>query len=150
MACHARSTPPVPATTTSSDRTAWPVRVVLGLVILVALAGFVKVGYVLAVRFVLHGPVTPATLHDAVQRESGSAGGILVDKSRCQSTNAARTWSCVVADRAGSGGVEYRVRVRSDSSCFDGRITANFGEGGTEPQISGCVYRARWKLVDLL
>lgn len=125
-------------------------RILLGLVSLVVVAGVLTVGYALAARFVVHGPVTPAGLHDAVARESGSASSILGGSPSCRRLRASRTWSCVVFDASGSGAVEYRVRVRPASSCFDGRITGNFGEGGTQSRIGGCVYRARWKLLDLL
>ena len=53
-------------------------------------------------------------------------------------------------DSSGSGGVDYEVRVRDGSSCFDGRLTAARGEGGMPGRISGCVYRWQWNVFDLL
>jgi NDP-sugar pyrophosphorylase family protein len=99
---------------------------------------------------VLHGPVTAGSLHDAVERQSGSAGNLFGTTDRCRRLDAARTWRCSVYDSAGSGGVDYRVRARSGSSCFDGRITADYGEGGLPKRISGCVYRWQWSAFDLL
>jgi hypothetical protein len=43
-----------------------------------------------------------------------------------------------------------RVRVRNGSSCFDGRLTADYGEGGMPRRIRGCVYRWQWSVFDLL
>jgi hypothetical protein len=54
-----------------------------------------------------------------------------------------------VDDSAGSGGVEYRVRVRSGTSCFEGRATAGSGEAMPK-RIDGCVHRWQWTLLDLL
>jgi hypothetical protein len=55
-----------------------------------------------------------------------------------------------VYDSAGSGGVDYRVRVCTGSSCFDGRITASYGEGGLPQRISGCVFPWHRSAFDLL
>jgi hypothetical protein len=106
--------------------------------------------YAIAARFVLSGPVTPASLYIAVDRESGSAGGLLGDRDRCRRVDSLRTWTCSVSDSAGSGGVDYRVKVRSGGSCFDGQLTADYGEGGMPHRISGCVHRWQWSLLGAL
>ena len=119
-------------------------------ILLPIVAAFLFAAYALTARFALHGSVRPGSLHEAVERESGSAGTILGGSDRCHRLHARRAWTCSVADSAGSGGVDYRVRVRSGSSCFDGRMTAGYGEGTMPKRIDGCVYRWQWTLLDLL
>jgi hypothetical protein len=44
-----------------------------------------------------------------------------------------------------------RLRGRVGTQfCFDGRLTADYGEGGMPGRISGCVYRWQWNVFDLL
>ena len=125
-------------------------RWVVAAIVLPLCAASLFAAYALAARFVLHGPVTAASLHEAVERESGSAGSLVGGADHCRRLRTARTWKCSVHDSAGSGGVDYRVRVRSGSSCFDGLLTTEYGEGGMPKRISGCVYRWQWTLLDLL
>jgi len=109
------------------------------------------VAWALLARVVIHGPVDGRSLFAAVEDESGSAGALFGDiGSRCERTKRARTWTCTVADSAGSGGVRYVVRVRRDSSCWDGRAGRQSIEGPLPRRISGCVYRWQWSLLDLL
>jgi hypothetical protein len=99
--------------------------------------------YALAARFALHGPVTPTSLYASVAARAGSAGG---DAGRCRRAGAA--WSCLVSDREGSGGGEYRVRVRAGSSCFDGRLTRDASEDGDMPRrVQGCIHLWQWRLL---
>ena len=127
------------------------VRKLLPVVLLLAIGVSAFVAYALAARFVLHGPVTSESLYVAVDRDSGSAGGLLGQRGRCHTTRKPRTWTCSVYDSAGSGGVDYRVNVSADSSCFRGQLTADHGEPGMPRRISGCVRRWQWTLLgDLL
>jgi hypothetical protein len=109
---------------------------IVALVILMGVLGVVA--YELGTRFVLHGRVTTASLHTAVARESGSADLALGVRDGCRREDAPRTYTCFVGDRSGSAGVNYRVRLRPGSSCFDARTP----RGHRMPaRISGCVYR---------
>jgi hypothetical protein len=126
------------------------VRRLVLLILIPVVTALLLATYALAARFVLHGPVTANSLHEAVERQSGSAGNIFRMPERCRRRRADGTWKCSVSDSSGSGGVDYKVRVRNGSSCFDGRLTADYGEGGVPKRISGCVYRWQWNVFDLL
>jgi hypothetical protein len=105
--------------------------------------------YALLARFVLHGPVTPDSLAEALTRESDSAGSTLADPGRCRQTSAA-VWSCSVVDQQGSGGARYEVRVDADGSCWRATLADDYSEDGMPKSVDGCVYRWQWALTDLL
>jgi hypothetical protein len=109
---------------------------ILALVILLGVLG--AVAYGLAARYVLHGRVTTASLHTAVARESGSADLRLGVRDGCRREDAPRTYTCFVGDRSGRAGVNYRVKLRAGSSCFEARTR----RGHRMPaRITGCVRR---------
>jgi hypothetical protein len=105
--------------------------------------------YALLARFVLHGPVSPDSLAEAVTRESDSAGSSLDDPGRCRQASAA-IWSCSVLDEQGSGGATYKVTVNADGSCWEATLDQDSSEGGMPGSLDGCVYRWQWALTDLL
>lgn len=105
--------------------------------------------FAILARFVIHGPVSGSALVDAVERESDSAGQVLDDDGRCRELRNL-IWRCSVTDQEGSGGATYRVRLRSDSSCWDARLAADGPEGGMSETLTGCVYLWQWSLLDAL
>jgi hypothetical protein len=109
----------------------------------------VFVCFALLARFVVHGEVTPRSLHDALTAEAPSAGEILGEKGTCKRTRP-RVWTCAITDSAGSGGAEYRVTVRRNSSCWDARLRIDGSEGGMPKKVSGCVHLWQWSLFDLV
>jgi hypothetical protein len=119
--------------------------------LLTLLAALAVGGYALLARFVLHGPVTGHSLFQSVEHASGSAGRVLGGAGgRCRRrTKTATRWSCSVADREGSGGATYRVRVERGTSCWHGALASDYSEGGMPKAIHGCVYRWQWSLLDL-
>jgi hypothetical protein len=123
------------------------VLVLLGWGLCLALVAFGA--YALLARFVLHGPVTPDSLAEALTRESDSAGSTLGDPGRCRQT-AATTWNCSVVDRQGSGGARYTVTVDADRSCWQATLDEDHSEGGMPGIVNGCVHRWQWALTDLL
>jgi hypothetical protein len=112
-------------------------------VVIAMLAGAVLfVAYALLARFVLHGPVTGRSLGVSVAHVSGSAP---FGPPVCERASSAQ-WSCSVFQ--GSGNADYRVRVRSGSSCWHGRLVGDAASAsGIPDQISGCVFRWQWRLL---
>jgi hypothetical protein len=85
---------------------------------------------------VLHGKVTARSLYVAVENEAGVDALERDEHGRCRHSGQPRVWECVFATAGGSSGVTYTVRVRPDSSCWDGRG----GGTGFPGRISGCVH----------
>jgi hypothetical protein len=112
----------------------WFVRAGLGCIGVIAVLAV----YDMLTTHVLHGPVNGRSLYVAVRDESGGVNPITVDEHRrCHPTRPPRVWTCSVDVPTGSaGGVDYRVRIRDGSSCWDG-----VGGGtGLPHRISGCVH----------
>lgn len=114
-------------------------------------AGLLLASCALLARFVLHGPVNGRSLQRAVVLESGSADDSLGDTgARCRPLRLRGEWACLVGDSEGSGSVAYRIVVRPDSSCWDGRATRDDSEGPMPQTIRGCVHLWQWTLFDLV
>ena len=118
---------------------------ILRLLLLVVLVGVT--GLLLA-RFVVRGPVDERSLAQAIVRETGSADRLLGATQPCRRTGRTGIFRCVASD--GSGGADYRVRIRTGSSCFDGRRLRDDSEERMPRRVSGCVYLWQWSLVDLI
>ena len=113
-------------------------------------AGLLLASVALIARFVLHGPVNGRSLHQAVVRESDSAEILFDSEGKCRPLESRGTWRCVVSDDQGSGSVAYRVVVSPDSSCWEGRLTSDGGEGPMPQRIHGCVHLWQWTLVEIV
>ena len=94
-------------------------------------------GYNVLRSNVLHGEVNVRSLYVSVEDEAGVGSvNVVPGPHTCTRTDRPREWTCGVPDSEGSGEVSYRVRVREDSSCWDG----TGGGSGRPRRISGCVY----------
>ena len=113
-------------------------------------AGLLLASVALLARFVLHGPVNGRSLHQAVVRESGSAEILFDSEGRCRSLEPRGIWTCVVGDAQGSGNVAYRVVVRPGSSCWEGQLIGDAGEGPMPEAIRGCVHLWQWTLIEIV
>jgi hypothetical protein len=112
------------------------------LVVAMLAAAVLFFAYALLARFVLHGQVTGESLGVSVAQASGSAP---FGPPVCERDSDAE-WSCSVFQ--GSDSDDYRVRVRTGSSCWDGRLVRNSrSETGSPDRISGCVFRWQWHLL---
>ena len=118
------------------------------LLLLTLVAGLVPAGfatYAMLARFTLAGHVNSSSLAISVTNSSPSAGSIVGNSGECHARRA-RLWSCTVSDSSGSGVVDYNVRVRQGSSCWEGRLV--HGRGYDMPRrVSGCVHRWQWSLL---
>ncbi len=93
---------------------------------------------VFVARFVLHGPVTPERLAWSVAGETGSAAWVLDTEPHCERAADRRRWRCTVMDSGGSGGVDYAITMRGESSCWRGRLVSETGEVMPE-RADGCL-----------
>ena len=105
---------------------------------MLAAAALVIIGTAGAVFLFAHGPVTATSLKSAVERESGSQAGVVVDDGGCQRRGRG-SWHCEVVDSGTSGMATYKVRLTS-GSCWTGQLDGSVGEPMPE-RISGCVLR---------
>jgi hypothetical protein len=83
-----------------------------------------------------HSPVNPESLKSAVERESGSQGGLVMQAGRCRERRP-DVWRCEVVDSGSSGMATYEIQV-GDGSCWTGHLDAPVGEP-MPSRISGCV-----------
>jgi hypothetical protein len=92
---------------------------------------------VVAVAVVNHEApkLTATTLVASVEDETGSGA---LAPGTCD-RQGAKTWSCSIMDRSGSGGATYGVTVTSDR-CWRARLTKNYGEPGMPEKASGCIH----------
>jgi hypothetical protein len=123
---------------------------VFRVILAVTAVGLLLLVFSLLARSVVHGNVTARSLHVALARESRSADTVLHDDGRCRRTPRRGEWRCGVSDRSGSGGADYRVRMRNDSSCWRARRTGGSFEPPMPRRVSGCVYLWQWTLLSLL
>lgn len=120
------------------------------LVRIMALLLVLFAAFAISARYVLHGHVTAARLAVTVSDQSGSAGSLLDYDGNCRELEMPRAWRCTVLDGGGSGGVDYLVHMRGDSSCFDATRTTRDLEGGTRKHFGGCVFLWQWSLLSIL
>jgi hypothetical protein len=107
---------------------------------LICIAVIAVVGtYAVLASNVLHGPVNGRSLYLSVKNESGG-GGLTEDAhTRCRRLRAPHQWLCSVDDpTVSAGGLDYRVNVHRNSSCWDG--AAGSSSKGLPRRISGCVH----------
>lgn len=122
----------------------WVMGRILLVVVACVFAGAYWFGvYAIAARFVLHGPVTEASLTRSVY-DAAPFG--LLSLPECDFDT--EPTSCLVHDDSG-GGVFYDVKVRPDSSCWDATLALNASSEVSEPPptLSGCVRRWQWSIL---
>ncbi len=125
-------------------------RTIVKTIKLLVVLGLTVATFAVLARFVVHGRVNGASLHDSITAAAPSAGRLLGDDDECEPGVDTRTWRCSIVDRDGSGGADYVVTVEAGGSCWRAQLERDYSESGMPKRVRGCVYLWQWSLLDLL